>query len=97
MTENKRLVEDSDITLFRNLIETYKFNCSDDIHKMSDKLLWKDFMLSFKKGFHHTIGDVYTGKISTILRQLLTIDQEKHVRSGIKLSFEEWMNLYHLC
>ena len=97
MTENKRLVEDSDITLFRNLIETYKFNCSDDIHKMSDKLLWKDFILSFKKGFNHTIGDVYTGKISTILRQLLTIDQEKHVRSSIKLSFEEWMNLYHMC
>lgn len=91
--ENRKLITDSDIVLFTNLITNYKYNMSDDV-KMSEKLLWKDFLLFYKKVFSHTIGDVYTGKISDILRKLLNIDQQKHVRSGIKLSFNEWLDLH---
>lgn len=91
--ENRKLITDSDIVLFTNLITNYKYNMSEDV-KMSEKLLWKDFLLLYKKVFSHTIGDVYTGKISDILRRLLNIDQIKHVRSGIKLSFNEWLELH---
>ena len=95
LDENRKLITDSDIVLFTNLITTYKYNMSDDVNIMTEKLLWKDFLLLYKKTFGHTISDVYTGKISDILRKLLHIDQDKHVRSGIKLSFIEWMNMYN--
>jgi hypothetical protein len=79
------------IQLFRSLIENYSSLKKED----SNQLLWKDFLLYFKKTFSHTlVGEMYTPKISLILRQLLNIDQELHVRKGIKLSFQEWLDLY---
>jgi hypothetical protein len=92
MTENRKLVSEEDLKLFQRLIDNRKFNNVND-ENITEKLLWKDFLSSFKKRFKHTIGDVYAGKISIILRSLLKIDQYKHVRSGIKLSFEEWIEV----
>jgi hypothetical protein len=40
------------------------------------------------------IGEMYTPKIGHILRELLHIDQELHVRKGIRLTFREWLDLY---
>ena len=35
---------------------------------------------------------MYTGKISQVLRELLHIDQDLHVRKGIRLTFREWLD-----
>ncbi len=79
------------IQLFRSLIENYNSLKKEE----TDKLLWKDFLLYFKKTFSYTlVGEMYTPKISLILRQLLNIDQELHVRKGVKLSFQGWLDLY---
>lgn len=86
-------INDSDIVLFTDLITIYKYNLQD-VHNNDRKIVWKDFLLLFKKEFHHTITDVYTYKISTILRKMLDIDQKKHVESGIKLSFTEWIDRF---
>jgi hypothetical protein len=86
-------INDSDIVLFTDLITIYKYNLQD-VHNNDRKIVWKDFLLLFKKEFHHTITNVYTDKISTILRKMLDIDQKKHVESGIKLSFTEWIDRF---
>ena len=60
-----------------------------------DKLLFKDFLLYFKyKANPNELGEMYIPKISNILRKLLHIDQDLHVRKGIKLTFREWLELY---
>ena len=85
-----------DIEMLNSIIKCkYKFvnniKLSNKIVEEFDKLLWKDFLLYFKKAF---VLEIYTGKLSIILRQLLNIDQELHVRKGIKLTFREWLELY---
>ena len=92
MSENK------DKVLIKMLIETYPYNFStksitlrDKIIDKDEKLVWKDFLLYFKKGFSPIVSNIHTKIISDILRELLNIDQALHVRSGIKLSFEEWI------
>ena len=97
MSENK------DINIFKNLIKNYQdgfynFDFKNVILRgkvidKSEKIIWKDFLLCFKKGFQHIIGNTHTSIISQNLRELLHIDQEIHVRKGIKLTFEEWINL----
>jgi hypothetical protein len=94
MNNNRKLISDKDIKLFKFLIEHYNNNHSILKYENTQLLLWKDFLLHFKKCFSYNIQNIYTGKISDILRILLNIDQEKHVRSGIKLSFENWINFY---
>ncbi len=90
MVKNGNPVTNKDVELFKFLIDNYN-NHSILKYKNEELLLWKDFLLHFKKCF---FLDIYTKKISDILRILLNIDQEKHVRSGIKLSFEDWINFY---
>jgi hypothetical protein len=99
-TENRKKVNIEDIELFTNLIIEYKYKFVENI-KLSntiiqeyDTLLWKDFLLYFKNAFSQDLDDIYTGKLSTILRQLLNIDQDLHVRKGIKLTFRKWLELY---
>jgi hypothetical protein len=105
-TENRKKVKKvkkvniEDIELFTNLITEYKYKFVENI-KLSntiiqeyDTLLWKDFLLYFKKAFSQDLDEIYTGKLSTILRQLLHIDQDLHIRKGIKLTFREWLELY---
>jgi hypothetical protein len=93
MTINRKLITKQDMELFKFLLENY-INQSILQYENTEKLLWKDFLLHFKKCFSWKTQDIYTGKISNILRILLNINQEKHVRTGIKLSFGEWINLY---
>jgi hypothetical protein len=83
-------IEENDIKLFANLI-TNRHLIED-----SDKLLWKDFLLYFKNVFQNEVGNIYTGKISVILKKLLNINQDLHVRKGIKLTFREWLDLYSI-
>ncbi len=86
MTNNNKM-------LIKMLLDTYPYNFS---HGMNDeKLLWKDFLLRFKWGHSSVIGDFNTKQLSDILRELLDIDQEKDVRSGIKLTFQEWIKKYY--
>ena len=99
-TENRKKVNIEDIELFTNLIIEYKYKFVENI-KLSntiiqeyDTLLWKDFLLYFKNAFSQNLCEMYTGKISIILRQLLHIDQDLHIRKGIKLTFREWLELY---
>ena len=94
MSENK------DINIFKHLIKNYDYNFDYEniilrgkVIDKSEKIIWKDFLLCFKKGFHHAVGDIHTPIISRNLREILHIDQEIHVRKGIKLTFEEWINL----
>ena len=89
----RKEINDKDIELFKFLI--IKYNLLNTIVENSEKLLWKDFLLYFKKVFIYEVGEIYTRKISIILRQLLNIDQEFHLRKGIKLRFEEWLSLYY--
>ena len=84
-------IEENDIQLFTTLIINNRYFIKD-----SDKLLWKDFLLYFKKVFQNEVGNIYTGKISNILRKILHIDQDLHVRKGIKLTFREWLDLYSI-
>ena len=89
MTENTVLI--------KMLIETYPNNFSQQNVKRkrietNEKLLWKDFLLCFKQGFSRILGDFHTKKLSDILRELLSIDQVLDVRSGIKLTFQEWIH-----
>ncbi len=93
MQNNSKDINKKDIELFNSLI-LKNINASNTNIEEGNKLLWKDFLLYFKKSFRDEIGEIYTGKISIILRQVLNIDQEFHVRKGIKLTFEEWMHLY---
>jgi hypothetical protein len=86
-------INDSDIVLFTDLITIYKYNLKY-VHYDERKIVWKDFLLLFKKEFHHKISDVYTGKISSILRKMLYIDQKKHVESFINLTFTEWIDRF---
>jgi hypothetical protein len=102
-TENRKKVKKvniEDIELFTNLITEYKYKFVENI-KLSntiiqeyDTLLWKDFLLYFKKAFSQDLSEMYTGKLSIILRQLLHIDQDLHVSKGLKLTFREWLDLY---
>jgi len=87
-----KVITEEDIELFKSLIIEYRKNVK--LTNMSEKLLWKDFLLYFKETFEDEIGGLYTGKISIILRQLLHIDQNLHVRQGIQLTFREWMDFY---
>ena len=86
-------INDSDIVLFTDLITIYKYNLQY-VHYDDIKIVWKDFLLFFKKEFHHKISDIYKDKISSILRKMLYIDQKKHVESGIKLTFTEWIDRF---
>ena len=49
---NRKLIDDKDIELIVSLIGTYKYNCSSEIYKNYEKLVWKDFILLFKKSFN---------------------------------------------
>jgi len=91
-----KVIDEEDIELFKSLIIEYRKNFDKNINltNISEKLLWKDFLLYFKETFEDEIGGLYTGKISAILRQILHIDQILHVRQGIQLTFREWMDLY---
>jgi hypothetical protein len=88
-----------ELNLFRSLIINNRDNffnnikVSDRIIEEHDKLLWKDFLIYFKMVFTGEIGGMYTPKIGYILRELLHIDQELHVRKGIQLTFREWLEL----
>ena len=85
---------EKDTELFRSLIIKNKqlYLIVDEEY---DNLLWKDFLLYFKyKANPNELGEMYTPKISNILRNLLHIDQDLHVRKGIKLTFREWLELY---
>jgi hypothetical protein len=93
MENNSKEINKKDLELLNSLIIKH-INYSNTNIEERDKLLWKDFLLYFKKRFLDEIGEMYTGNISIILRQLLNIDQEFHVRKGIKLTFEEWLLLY---
>lgn len=83
--------DEEDLELFRTLIIKNK-QLSNIVVQESDKLLWKDFLLHFKKTFPE-IDEMYTCKISQVLRELLHIDQDLHVRKGIRLTFREWLDL----
>jgi hypothetical protein len=85
------MIEDEDKQLLRTIIENYQDGFFFVVLKENNDLLWKDMLLYFKRIF---LVDIHTSIISKILRELLNIDQELHVRSGIKLSFQEWMNMY---
>lgn len=91
---NCKDIDEKDRELIRCLIDKKRHTfikniiLQNRIIEESDKLLWKDFLLYFKKAFSFVVGDMYTPKISLIIR-----DQDLHVRKGIKLTFEEWMNL----
>lgn len=93
---NKYTKEDLD--LFTSIILKNKdkfiknIKVSGVIIEENDKLLWKDFLLYFKCAFDNEIGDIYTGKISHILREILLIEQCFHVKNGIQLTFKEWIN-----
>jgi len=97
---NRKDIDEKDKELFRCLIENNRhtfiknIKLQNRIIDKSDKLLWKDFLLYFKKAFSYLVGDMYTPKISLIIREILNVDQELHVRKGITLTFEEWMNLH---
>ena len=67
---------------------------SDRIIEEHEKILWKDFLIYFKKAFEAEIGGMYTPKIGYVLRELLHIDQELHVKKGIHLTVAEWFELY---
>jgi hypothetical protein len=88
-----------ELDLFRSLILNNRDNffnnikVSDRIIEEHEKILWKDFLLYFKRAFEAEIGGMYTPKIGYILRELLHIDQELHVRKGIQLTFREWLQL----
>jgi len=61
----------------------------------NEKILWKDFILRFKWGFSKRIDEFFSSKeLSDILRELLHIDQQIDVRSGIKLTLQEWVGKY---
>lgn len=81
--------DEKDLELFTCLIKYIKLTNIE-----TEKLLWKDFLLYFKMVFVADIGEMYTPKIGHILRELLHIDQELHVRKGIRLTFREWLDLY---
>ena len=89
-----------ELDLFRQLIINNRNNffenikVSDRIIEEHDKIMWKDFLLYFKRAFEAEIGGMYTPKIGYVLRELLHIDQELHVRKGIQLTFKEWLELY---
>jgi hypothetical protein len=89
-----------DVDLFISLILKNRGNFVNNIKVSSkiieehDKLMWKDFLIYFKRVFEKEIGGIYTPKISHILRELLKIDQELHVKKGIELTFKEWIDLY---
>ena len=95
--EDRNVIKKEDIELV-NFIIKYKFvnniKLSNKFVEEFDKLLWKDFLLYFKMAFSQDLYEMYTGKLSIILRQLLNIEQELHVRKGIKLTFREWLDLY---
>ena len=97
---NRKDITEKDKELLRWLIDNNKhtfiknIKLQNRIIEESDKLLWKDFLLYFKKAFSYLVGDMYTSKISLIIREILDVDQELHVRKGITLTFEEWMNLH---
>ena len=82
--------DEEDLELFRTLINK---QLSNIVVEEYDKLLWKDFLSHFKNTFPE-LDEMYTGKISQVLRKLLHIDQDLHVRKGIKLTFREWLDLY---
>ena len=93
------MTENEDTLLIKMLIETYQYNFSHDNILLrgkrietNEKLLWKDFLLCFKQGFSAILGDFHTKKLSDILRELLSIDQVLDVRSGILLTFQEWID-----
>jgi hypothetical protein len=81
--------DEKDLHLFTVLIKYIKLANIE-----TEKLLWKDFLLYFKMVFVAEIGKMYTPKIGNILRELLHIDQDLHVRKGIQLTFKEWLELY---
>lgn len=89
---DRKTYDEKDKQLIIDLIESNRNTFVNGIEE-SDKLLWKDFLLYFKRAFSYEVGDMYTPKISLILKELLNIDQEVHVRKGIELTFVEWMNL----
>lgn len=90
-----------ELDLFRRLIINNRdkffkdIKVSDRIIEEHEKILWKDFLLYFKRAFESEIGGMYTPKIGYILRELLHIDQELHVRKGIQLTVAEWFELYN--
>ena len=84
--------DEEDVELFRTLIIKNK-QLSNIVFQEHDKLLWKDFLLHFKNTFPE-LDEMYTPKISQILRKLLQIDQDLHVRKGIRLTFRQWLDLY---
>ena len=88
-----------DTQLIKMLIESYPYNFSQQNITLrgkrietNERLLWKDFLLCFKQGFSAILADFHTKKLSDILRELLNIDQELDVRSGILLTFQEWID-----
>ena len=93
------MTENNDKMLIKMLIESYPFNFSQEHITLrgkrietNEKILWKDFLLCFKQGFFLILGDFHTKKLSDILRELLSIDQVLDVRSGILLTFQEWID-----
>jgi hypothetical protein len=93
------MAENKDTMLIKMLIKTYPYNFSQQNIILrgkrienNEKLLWKDFILCFKKGFSTILGDFHTKTLSDILRELLSIDQVLDVRSGILLTFQEWID-----
>jgi hypothetical protein len=82
-----KIINKEDIESVVNFIKYYKL--VEEQHH--DKLLWKDFLLYFKKASHGHLDKMYTGKLGIILIKLLNIDQELHIRKGIKLTFKEWL------
>ena len=93
------MTENNDKMLIKMLIESYPFNFSQEHITLrskrietNEKILWKDFLLCFKQGFSVILGDFHTKKLSDILRELLSIDQVLDVRSGILLTFQEWID-----
>ena len=93
------MTENNDKMLIKMLIESYPFNFSQEHITLrgkrietNEKILWKDFLLCFKQGFSVILGDFHTKKLSDILRELLSIDHVLDVRSGILLTFQEWID-----
>lgn len=93
------MTKNEDTLLIKMLIESYPYNFSQQNIilrgkriEINEKLLWKDFLLCFKQGFSVILGDFHTKKLSDILRELLSIDQVLDVRSGILLTFQDWID-----
>jgi len=90
-----------ELDLFRRLIINNRdiffknIKVSERIIEEHEKILWKDFLIYFKRVFEEEIGGMYTPKIGHVLRELLHIDQELHVRKGLQLTCREWFELYN--